>query len=432
MNIFSRFDNLSENYMRKFVVSLLIVIVHRYACLAQDIGEPAPDILFSKVLNKTGVTPASLKNKYIVLDFWATWCGPCVASFPHFSKLSEEFSSDSVVFAIISSEEENKVRKFLSNRTVYALHLIDSITETSKKKPNVNDLSGLTAQGFKVEGIPHAVVIDKSGILRWVGTSQLLTADIIKDILTGKFEKIQEEEARRKVEQEQKWELRRQELEKLKKDTIDGGNYKLIIAKTPFADGGMRARRDMKKGKIIVQFSGKTMDFLYFYFTRSSSQRVKNLLSAKEGGYFVHFEMDTSVSVQEFRETALTALAKWCHVSFDKKEISAEVWNLKIVDQKKFLENSKPRDPAGRGSSDINDHELVFNNAKLSGIIADLEDELKVFIELEKNDLNDKLADFTIPMGDIDFMSQKLFDLYGIKMVKSTKKTAITEIRESL
>jgi hypothetical protein len=68
----------------------------------------------------------------------------------------------------------------------------------------------------------------------------------------------------------------------------------------------------------------------------------------------------------------------------------------------------------------------------LSAIIPDLEDELKIFLELEKNNLNDKIVDITIPRGDMAFISQKLVDLYGIKMVKSIKKTSITEIRESL
>jgi thiol-disulfide isomerase/thioredoxin len=401
--------------------------------ITQTIGKPAPEMLFSTALNNKDVTPANLKNKYVVLDFWATWCGPCVASLQHFSELSGKFSSDSVVFAIISSEEKNKVRKFLTKRPVQALYLIDSITKTSEENMKINELYGLTAQGFGVEGIPHTVVVDKCGILRWVGTAAQLTPGIMEDVLSGKIEKVQEEQAKQKAELKKNTALRKQLFDQLKKDTLDGENYKLIIAKVPYISTQMSAGWIKETGKRFVEFNGHTMDFLCFYFTRTSSLRIKNFLPDKESGYFMRFEMDTSFSGQEFLKTALAALARACHISFEKNEVPGAVWTLHIADPKKFIKNSNPLDAASdHRSSDENNTEMIYNNFTLATIVPGLEDKLNIFIEAEKNELSNKVADFRIPKGDIGFMSQKLFELYGIKLIKVTKKTTITEIRQNL
>jgi thiol-disulfide isomerase/thioredoxin len=402
------------------------------SCIAQTIGKPAPDILFSTALNDKDINPANLKNKYVVLDFWATWCGPCVASLPHFSGLSGKFSSDSVVFAIISSEEKNKVGNFLSKRPVEALYLIDSITKTSEENMKINDLYGLTAQGFGVEGIPHTVVVDKNGILRWVGTAEQLTPGIMEDVLSGKIEKVQEQQAKQRAELKKNTALRKQLFEQLKKDTINGTNYKLIIVKVPYISTQMTAGWIKETGKRFVEFNGHTMDFLYYYFTRTSSLRIKNFLPEKESGYFMRFEMDTSFSGQEFLKTGLAALAEACHVSFEKNEVPGAVWTLHIADPKKFLKNSKPLDAvSNHRSSAENNTEMIYNNFTLATIVPGMEDNLKIFVEAEKNELSNQLADFRIPKGDIAFVSQKLFELYGIKLIKGTKKITITEIRQN-
>jgi thiol-disulfide isomerase/thioredoxin len=422
-----------KNYMRKFIVPLILIMVQQNSGITQTIGKPAPEMLFSTALNNKDITSANLKNKYVVLDFWATWCGPCVASLPHFSELSDRFSSDSVVFAIISSEEKNKVRNFLSKRPVRALYLIDSITKTSKENMKINDLYGLTAQGFRVEGIPHTVVVDKYGMLRWVGTAAQLTPGIMEDILSGKIAKVQEEQAKQKDELKKSAALRKQLFDQLKKDTIDETNYKLIIAKVPYMTTQMSAGWIKKSGKQFVEFGGHSMDFLCFYFTRISYLRIKNFLPDKDSGYFMRFEMDTTVSKKDFLKTGLAALARACHISFEKNEVPGTVWTLQIADQKKFLKNSKPLDAASdHRSSDANNTEMIFNNFTLETIIPDLEDELKIFIEAGKNELNNRTADFRIPRGDIAFMSQKLFELYGFKLIKCTKKITITEIRQNL
>src|SRR5215475_12511717 len=71
------------------------------------LGDPAPPLNLAEVLQApkdANTTWESLRGKVVVLDFWATWCGPCVASIPHWNELSQKFRDQPVVFLAISDE----------------------------------------------------------------------------------------------------------------------------------------------------------------------------------------------------------------------------------------------------------------------------------------------------------------------------------------
>ena len=110
-------------------------------------------------------------NKILVLDFWATWCAPCIAGFPHFNELSKKYSSSGVVFASITTEPLSIVQRFFTRtaKELYAIKLIDT-TKT-------------TMNAYKAFSIPYCVIIDKTNMVRWVGNTNDLTEKIIDEIV---------------------------------------------------------------------------------------------------------------------------------------------------------------------------------------------------------------------------------------------------------
>src|SRR4030095_15566093 len=61
-----------------------------------------------------------LQGKVVVLEFWATWCGPCVATIPHMNELADQFKGEPVQFVALTQEPEKTVAAFLPKTPIHA------------------------------------------------------------------------------------------------------------------------------------------------------------------------------------------------------------------------------------------------------------------------------------------------------------------------
>ena len=85
------------------------------------VGQPAPEILLDQLLPDQPVANASLralKGKAVVLVFWATWCGPCVAAIPHLNELAVQYKDKPIVFLAITPEDRSEIEPFLKKRPI--------------------------------------------------------------------------------------------------------------------------------------------------------------------------------------------------------------------------------------------------------------------------------------------------------------------------
>ena len=80
--------------------------------LADDwVGKPAPDLTVT-TLSGESITLSDLKGRRVILDFWATWCPPCVQEIPHFVQLSNEFNPQELFLIGISDEDVSTLQSF--------------------------------------------------------------------------------------------------------------------------------------------------------------------------------------------------------------------------------------------------------------------------------------------------------------------------------
>lgn len=114
-----------------------------------------------------------LEGKVLMIEFWATWCGPCIAGIPHLNDLQNQFQNDLVIVGI-SSEQENVVRdKMRTDR-----RLDFGYTVAIDPQRRVQSVVGN-------RGIPHCIVMSSDGIVRWQGHPSSLDDETMSQIVAA-------------------------------------------------------------------------------------------------------------------------------------------------------------------------------------------------------------------------------------------------------
>jgi thiol-disulfide isomerase/thioredoxin len=106
----------------------------------------------------TPVTPSQWSGKVLVLNFWATWCAPCIAELPSLQRLLEQTADLDVHFGFITREEAKVVQPFVAKRGIdLPIYL----------------LTGEPPECFKTRGIPATYVLDRRGsiVMRHAGAA---------------------------------------------------------------------------------------------------------------------------------------------------------------------------------------------------------------------------------------------------------------------
>jgi peroxiredoxin len=142
----------------------------------QLIGQPAPAFALES-LSGEKVRLEEFRGRVVVLDFWATWCPPCMAAMPELEKLQASFAGQPVtVIGVNQQEERQAIKEMVEERGLTFLQVLDD--------------RGSVAEAFHVSGIPQTVLIDATGVVQavHVGYSpqmkQTLT-DQINRVLNG-------------------------------------------------------------------------------------------------------------------------------------------------------------------------------------------------------------------------------------------------------
>jgi len=120
------------------------------------IGEKAADLTLPMLGGGEFDLSEHVGKKVVVLDFWATWCGPCVKALPEVMKATDSLKGKGVVLVAVNQGEEAKpINKFLKRKKWEGLKV-------------ALDNEDISSDAFMVSGIPQTVIIDKKGIVRHV------------------------------------------------------------------------------------------------------------------------------------------------------------------------------------------------------------------------------------------------------------------------
>lgn len=131
------------------------------------LGKKAPELQVEGWIKE----PVNMEGKFILLDIWATWCGPCRKGIPELNDWQEKYK-DQLVIVGISNEPKEKVEPYSLENIKYA---------------NGYDTQSRVKNELKVTGIPHVIVINPEGIVVWEGFPKLpgyeLNSKVLEDLM---------------------------------------------------------------------------------------------------------------------------------------------------------------------------------------------------------------------------------------------------------
>jgi cytochrome c biogenesis protein CcmG, thiol:disulfide interchange protein DsbE len=147
------------------LIGVLAQEKHKQLWAKSVINQKPPDFVVEKWL-----TPEpNREGKFVLIDFWATWCGPCRKAIPELNAFQKKFADNLVVIGV-SDEPEAKVTDFANPKLEY---------------PNAIDTQARMKKALQVTGIPHVIVIDPKGIVRWEGFPLLAGEELTEKVMAN-------------------------------------------------------------------------------------------------------------------------------------------------------------------------------------------------------------------------------------------------------
>jgi thiol-disulfide isomerase/thioredoxin len=148
------------------------------------VGDPAPKLQTGPWVQGDPVKEFE-KGKAYIVEFWATWCGPCRVSIPHLNEVYTKFKDKGLV--VIGQDcweqDDNQVKPFVKEMGAKMTYRVALDDKTGSKKGKMAD-AWMAAAGQN--GIPTAFVIDTNGKIAWINHPMALTDDVIESALGTK------------------------------------------------------------------------------------------------------------------------------------------------------------------------------------------------------------------------------------------------------
>ena len=140
---------------RKLVFLAVMVLVICGVCQGSgEVGKKAPEFTIRQWITENPPVGKGSAGKARVVEFWATWCAPCVRSIPHLIELNNKYSKKGVEFISLSQDKSaEKLRKFVKQKKINYHVAIDNGT----------------ADWYGVTGYPTVFVLNRSGDVAWKG-----------------------------------------------------------------------------------------------------------------------------------------------------------------------------------------------------------------------------------------------------------------------
>ncbi len=141
--------------------------------MALDIGDKAPSLEKISWVKGKAVNTGSVVT---IVEFWATWCGPCIRGIPHLTELQKKYGNQVNIVGLSNEEDEEKVKSFVVKMGAEMDYHV-----------GVADKASYQAYMEAIDHIPHAFIVDAKGIVVWQGAPTTIDKSL-SEVVSGTFD----------------------------------------------------------------------------------------------------------------------------------------------------------------------------------------------------------------------------------------------------
>ncbi len=160
----------------KTTILAILQISLTFINLQSQVLKKAPELSMDLIIQGPDIHDVTLNKcsgKVIILEFWATWCKPCISNIQHLNELQSKLSDKNVCFISITNESEEKINSFIKLKKISGW--VASDTDKSMFK------------AYNIIGLPTTIVINPNGFIELITTPDQLSLELIQSIIDGTY-----------------------------------------------------------------------------------------------------------------------------------------------------------------------------------------------------------------------------------------------------
>lgn len=388
----------------KILLFIITLFVYSIASSQNElkVGDIAPNIdITDYILN----TPSdkNFKNKFILLEFWATWCGPCLEEVPNLNKFQEKFKSKKdFVFISITNEKPDKVLRTLKRIPFNSIVVSDQTGKTFKNF--IGDKDGSYS-------IPATILIDTKGIVKWIGNPHDLNDSILEKFINNKelsgsdYPNIDEQSGPIFI--------------KSGEEKITDIAYKMIYDEASVYSFTLL---NGKKNEFSMNVNTLREQGLYFDLNKNLISIISNLSNIsesqiilpenlKEQNYSLFYKNKNFNTEKESKQDVKMNLIKSLHLTEKVISKKSDVYVFKVQNKNKLDEIINETEI----KNGYNSTHFLFSNVDINAVVKSISIYYKIIVK-DNTNLNGKY-DFILKNNSLEDFRKDL-EIYGLSLDK--------------
>jgi thiol-disulfide isomerase/thioredoxin len=371
------------------------------------VNQKAPEIFITDWLRNIP-KDKKLNNKYIVLEFWATWCGPCIKAVPHLNELQSKFNRDDLYFISMTDESVERIERLLQK-----INFNSIVVSDQSKKTHIAFGDGKT--GLKV--YPLTVLIDKTNTIKWIGNPDQLNGKILEEFLSDKLVPYSLYENENSNDSS---------IENIQQPSYEHYRNLVMSKKMDFAfefwNNPDQLSNSLISSPKLYLYQSETLKNILSSFLKINSNFIEIDPSLQNEKYFLFYVNRKQIL---FNPTDVILDILNCN----KREIEKKVFvnSVELVNQGLLIE---AKDENEGGISEAG-NKIIYSAMPINDVIDDLYKRTNVFYEISLDkSYSINVYDFIIDLTD-ETSCVKSLEEYGFKInkVEKNKKFIVIEKR---